>query len=599
MPLTLEQFNKLKVDFPIYCNHNIWIKDAGGRLIKLRFNKLQKRLWQLFQEDWNRGGGQIRWYVTKMRKGGASTFFVALFYWLSSLSSNKNSLIVAHDEDAAKAMINTIQTFHLRSDKQLRPKTRTMNRKEIYFANSLDDAEKTGDIGLDSHIDSATVDTRTLGRSYTYQYALLTEFAQYPELGIDIDERMVALFNAVPDEEDIKSFIVLESTARGENAAKEFWDDNDNGFRKIFIGFVASEKYRNEISIDDYFELSELPDSKYGNELAERDKIINEIRFWYPDLTTNAEIEHEAMCRLSWRRHKINTSCRGSKTVFKQEFPTTSEDAFSTSSNSIFSVERILEIEEVLNNLKLRPKKYRYQHADEVKDETRKFYEATYGHLHIYKPPQPGIHYVIGADGAQGVPGGDDSTAYVIQLPSLEEVAMFSYIIRPDEFAGVLNYLGLLYNKALLGVELNDKGGYAAVEKLYNFYHYPNLYYQVNPFKSKVSSTVQYGWNTGPDSRQVMLRDFCDLIENNNIYIKSKKLLTQMKSFVILPNGKAAALPGKHDDVVISAMIAVQMSKQIHISRPIIPSVAPRGSPDWWMRQMGRQANQRQQFRRK
>src|SRR4030095_2663680 len=189
MRLTQEQFNKLKQDFPEYCETNIWIKDAGGRLVRLKFNKLQKRLWELFLIDWNNSTGQVRWYLTKMRKGGASTFFLALLYWLTSMFSNKNGLIVAHDDDAAKAMWNTIQTFYIRSNPQLKPQTRTMNRKEIYFANSLDIAEKTGEIGLDSHIDSATVDTKTLGRSYTYQYALLTEFAQYPELGIDIDER--------------------------------------------------------------------------------------------------------------------------------------------------------------------------------------------------------------------------------------------------------------------------------------------------------------------------------------------------------------------------------------------------------------------------
>jgi hypothetical protein len=85
-----------------------------------------------------------------------------------------------------------------------------------------------------------------------------------------------------------------------------------------------------------------------------------------------------------------------------------------------------------------------------------------------------------------------------------------------------------------------------------------------------------------------MVRDFADLIENNNIFIKSKKLLTQMKSFVILPNGKVGALSGKHDDIVISAMIAIQMARQVHIPRPVIPRVAPKGSPDWHIRQLAK-----------
>lgn len=595
-----EKFQQFRSDFQAYCAFNIWIKDAGGRLLKLIFNNLQIRLWQLFLEDWlNPHINQVRWYLVKMRKGGASTWFIALFYWASSLFSNRNSLIVAHDEDAAKAMLNTIQTFYLRSQKFLKPNYRTMNRKEIYFANPIEVAEKTGDVGLDSHIDTATIDTKTLGRSYTYQFALLTEFAQYPELGIDIDERMVALFNAVPDEPGIKSFIVLESTARGENAAKDFWYDNTNGFRKIFIGFVASEKYRKPITVDEYFELSELPDSRYGDEIKEREKILKEIKFWYPDLTTAYELENEAMARLAWRRYTIDTKCRGSKEKFRQEYPTTVEDAFAASTNSVFPMDRILEMEEILDQLKIRPTTYRYQHDDTLKDATRKFYAAKYGHLSIFEAPLPDTHYVIGADGAQGVEGGDDSSAYVLKLPNYEEVACFSDIIRPDEFAGVLNYLGLLYNKALLGVELNDKGGYAALEKLVNFYYYPNLYYDVNPFKSRIATHVRYGWLTNDDSRQIMIRDFTDKVDNANIYIKSKKLLTQMKSFVIIPKtGKMQAASGKHDDLVIAAMIAVQLARQTHIPRPVIPTKAPKGSVDWHIAKLGKQQGKRPSMRR-
>src|SRR5215475_2510803 len=200
MRLNLEQFNILKQDFTKYCELNIRINNKSGK--------------------------PIRWYLVKMRQGGATVFFTSLFYWLTSLSPNKNAILIAHDEDAAFGMMNKIQTYHLRSAKLLQPQTRKMNRKEIHFANSLEDAERTGDIGLDSRIDVSTIDSKAIGRSYTYQYALLTEFAIYPELGIDIDERMVALFNAVPDDQE--SVIILESTPQGENAAKDFWEDNQN-----------------------------------------------------------------------------------------------------------------------------------------------------------------------------------------------------------------------------------------------------------------------------------------------------------------------------------------------------------------------------------
>jgi len=594
----LQKFIQLQEDFQEYCVVNVWIKNVGGILVRLIFNNLQRTLWNLFKEDWKNIDGQIKWYLVKMRKGGASTFFIALFYWLTTMFRNKSALIVAHDDDSAKAMINTVQTIHLRSERWLRPKTRTMNRKEIYFANPIEEAERTGDVGLDSLIDSATIDTKTLARSRTFQFALLTEFGQYPELGLNIDERLIALFNAVPDEPGVKSFIVAESTARGDNEAKDFWYDPTNGFRKIFIGMVAMEKYRTPIELKDYFELSEHPESRYGNELEERKKLIPEIKFWYPHLTTEYEIENEVMARLLWRRTTIDTKCRGSKEKFRQEYPITVEDAFAGSSESIFNINKVLHMEEVLNNLKLKPARYSYFHDDDNKDKTHKFHRDSYGALEIYEAPQDGIHYVIGADGAQGVPKGDDSSAYVLKLPHLEEVACFSDIVKPEQFAGVLNYLGLLYNQALMGVELNDKGGYAVNEKLMNFYHYPNLYYMINPYDTKVPTDVKYGWITDKSSRQIMIRDFSDDVENGKIFIKSKKLLTQMKTFVKLKDGKIGASPGKHDDLVISAMIARQIASQVHIPRPIIPNKAPKGSVDWYIEQLGRKQGQRPRFNR-
>lgn len=587
-----ENFAMLREDFPTYAKLNIRIKNKAGKLQMFTLNKMQQRLWSLYQED-RKSGQPIRWYLIKMRQGGASTFFLALYYWLSSLFSNKNAIFIAHDEDAAFGMMSKVQTFYLRSEKLLKPSTRKMNRKEIHFANSIEDAERTGDVGLDSRIDVSTIDSKAIGRSYTYQYALLTEFAIYPELGIDIDERMVALFNAIPD--DPESMIVLESTAQGENQAKEFWDDNQNGFRKIFISWLADDTYRINTPLDKYFELSELPDSRYGDEIRERENILKELKFWYPELQTEWELEAEVYARLAWRRRTIDTKLRGDKNKFKQEYPTTISDAFATSSNSIFSTERILEIEESLSNLKLT--RYRYQHDDDIKDAARKFYEAKYGHLTIWREPQPNKFYVIGADGAQGVDGGDESSAVVLELPTLEQVAEFSDIIRPDEFAGVLNYLGLLFNNALLGVERNDKGGYAAIEKLVNQYHYPNMYYASNPLKSKVDTNIQWGWHNNPITRPIMITDFSSLIDNNNIFIKSKKLLTQMKSFVML-NGKAQAAYGKHDDLVLSIMIAIQMAKQVHIPRPHQPVKAPKWSIDWHLKRLGKQQGQRQTFRR-
>lgn len=591
----IQNFQRFREDFPLYCRSNIRIKTKSAKLVMFELNKMQQKLWQFFVED-IKLGRPIRWYVIKGRQMGSTVFFTALVYWLTTLWSNRTAVVIAQDEVAATGLGSKIQGYYLRSEQLLKPSVRIMNRKQIHFANSLEVAEKTGEVGLDSVIDTFSIDTENLGRSKTYQIALLTEFSMYPALGIDVKDKMDSLLNTIADDPETKVF--LETTPKGDNYAKEVWNDQDNGFRKIFISWVSMEDYRIEISPSEYFDLSEIKDSKYGDELEERNKIIKQINYWHPEINAESEIEHEVYCRLAWRRYQIDQKLSGDKTKFKQEYPTSVQDAFAFSADSVFSADLILEMEQYLETNKVKSNNYRYHHDDDIKEATNKFYEARYGHLSIFEAPIPGVIYTIGADGAQGIPKGDESSAYIIKLPEMEEVACFSDIIIPEHFAGVLNYLGLLYNKALIGCEINDKGGYAAVEKLVNFYHYPNLYYKINPLKTVVETNVRYGWITNPETRQMMINDFTVLINNGDILIKSKKLLSQMKSFVLI-NGKPQAEPGKHDDLVISAMIAVQMVRQVSIPRePIKPKNPPRFSFEWHLQNMNKSKN-RESFTRR
>lgn len=591
-------FQRLRTDFPFYCRTVIRIKNKDGHLVPFELNKMQQHLWTIVQK-YLVTGLVFRAFLIKLRQGGATTFFTVLFFWLTTLWPHRNALGIAHDEDAARGVGGKFQFYYQTCLPNLRPKYRIMNRKEIYFATPLDEFEKTGDIGLDCHLDTYTIDKKEIGRSYTYQYALLTEFARYPEVLSDdiIDDRLIGVFNAVPKRPG--SIIVLESTAAGDNFAKDFWEDTTNGFIKIFISWVSSEEYRMELIPSQYFELSEIEDSRYGDEVEERKKIIKELAFWWPEINSELMIEHEVYCRLAWRREKIDVECRGKKFKFRQEYPTSVEDAFAYSGSCVFPVDKIIEMEQFLDRTNYPSMTYSYHHDDEVTDKSRKFYEDKYGKLTIYESPIEGATYVIGADGAQGVRNGDDSSFVVFRLPELIEVASFSDIVIPDQFSGILNYIGRLYNDALLGCELNDKGGYAAVEKLVNFYHYPNMYYAINPLQSKADSNIRWGWITSPTTRQIMIDDFTVCLEEGQVLIKSRNLLTQCKHFVML-KGKAQAAPGKHDDLVIAAMIGRQMAATAHIYKPAPkPMKAPKWSIEWHMNRMKQSEGQRKTFNRK
>lgn len=593
---TVQQFfQRLRTDFPFYCRTVIEIKDKAGNACMFHLNRMQRRLWEFYQED-VAAGRQIDWYVIKGRQMGSTLFFTVLFYWLISLWANRNAAVVAQDEDAGRSLGGKIQNYYQRSKPEFRPSYRIMNREQIHLASSLEEFKRTGEIGLDCHLDTFSIDTKNLGRSYTFQFMLFTEYAMYESVVSDVEDRLDSIYNTMSD--DLTNIIVRETTPKGEGKAKEDWEDAENGQRKIFISWVAMENYRIELTPSQYWELSSVEDSRYGDELEERKKIIKQLNYWWPEINTEAEIEHEVYCRLAWRRRRIDRKLSGKKAKFRQEYPTSVEDAFTFSGECVFPVERIVEMENFLDRENFPQSNWSYHHDDEVDDATRKFYRDDYGKVIIYEPPIEGVSYVIPADGAQGIQGGDDSSLLVFRLPELVEVASFSDICIPDKFAGIINYLGRLYNNAFIGPEINDKGGYAVVEKLVNFYHYPNIYHQINPLQTKVDTNIRYGWLTNPVTRPIMIDDFTVCLEDGTILIKTKKVLTQCKSFVII-KGKPQAAPGKHDDLVITAMIGRQLATAVHLHNPAPPPTkAPKWSVEWQLQRMANKQVERATFNR-
>lgn len=79
--------------------------------------------------------------------------------------------------------------------------------------------------------------------------------------------------------------------------------------------------------------------------------------------------------------------------------------------------------------------------------------------LRVYKAPDPERRYVMGADPAEGVEGGDDSAARVLDRDSGEEVAALDGKFEPKRtFPGYLFQLAIWYNEAAILVERNNHG---------------------------------------------------------------------------------------------------------------------------------------------
>ena len=579
-------FEILAYDFPIYAEANLKIVNKAGKLVPLVLNRMQRVLWSIYKQD-RENGRPIRWYIAKSRQQGSSVFVLGLGYWRTTMNQHHTSLVLNYDDSSARNLGGRVERFYQNSKPILQPKVRKMNREEIHFATPLAEFEKTKEVGLDSRMIFSTADSENLGRSYTYNTVILSEFSLWEENGIPVDDRMISLNPAISEEPD--SMVVIETTPKGEGAAKDFWFDEDNGFRKIFISWIADDTYRTEITEQEFaeLELSEDKDSKYGNEVHERELIIEQLRFWFPEKAEDLRwLDRESACRIVWRRSVISKKLRGNKEAFDSEYPTTPEKMFSGSSASIFGGFKVNELANRIASNNLKPERFDFDENLSITDPYRKFYSAPYGKLMVYEEPNPRATYVIGGDAAQGVPNGDESCLIVLRVPEFVEVAMFSAVIRPDLFAHVAHYLSALYNNALLGIEINDKGGYAALNVLQHQLRTLRLYRRPGAVQD------QAGWITNGPNRTIMINDFQQMVDDDTIVIRSAKLVDQMSTFVTHPNGKIAAKNGKKDDLVLAMMIAIQMAQIVQLPSQDNKPAVERFSYEWFKQRNAFRDNQ-------
>jgi hypothetical protein len=169
----------------------------------------------------------------------------------------------------------------------------------------------------------------------------------------------------------------------------------------------------------------------------------------------------------------------------------------------------------------------------------------------------------------------------------LVEVCSYNDKIEATEFAGLLYIICNFYNKALLGIERNDKAGFAVLEILRKEVRYSRLYWAKDPlsYKRPAGSKVRWGWLTDEANRQIMVKDGITWFRKEKIFIRSKEILEQMDTFVENPKtGKIAASAGNHDDLVMATLIAGQLSKQVHIHEDVSKKKIEYGTLEWFMR---------------
>lgn len=495
------------------------IRDESGRITPLRFSESQNILWQSVSPRLDKY--QRLWFIVlKGRQVYASTFFEALIFVRTIEQPGTNSLVIAQDFDSSSALFAMAKRF---ADHLPMPRIQTPKVKELTFP--FPDAPSV------LRVVSSGRESKGRGTTQTCVHASELGFWQQHDI-------LTGLFQAMPDIED--TMWVMESTANGKRGnGALFYSEwcraitGESDLIPVFIPWFSMSKYRRSPPID-------------PGDYDEEEKAL-------------VEAFHLDGHQLAWRRYAIATKCQGDKEKFHQEYPSSPSEAFISSGLPAFDPVAITRQE-----ANIRPPVVRGRMEVVGVNgplTTPKLTKDDRGELRIWQLPQDGHRYVVGCDTAEGLEGGDYACAQVLDMGSIEQVAVLHGLISPWDFAASINQLGRFYNKAIVAVEINGVG-HAVQDPLIRVYQYPNLHmWRGKPDRIHVSMSRLYGWETNTYSRPLMIGSGQRAINKNLVVIHDEKTLEEIRDFSRSDIGKYEAEAG-HDDRVIALLIALRSREE-------------------------------------
>ena len=511
---------RLKHEPQFYIENLLKLQNKEGALVPFIFNPAQKRLYDEYMRQ--RSLGQpVRIIILKARQLGFSSLVSGLFFQHCVTHKDTSAAIVAHQAQASTNIFNKHKTFLDGLPEEFQPMVKNSNAKEILFENpSLAIQERRARKGMNSRIRIFTAVSKDAARSATIQLLHISELAfwAYPE------ETYTALMQTVPNTPN--SVVIIESTANGVgNFFHRQWQMAERGesaYTPMFFPWFEEEGYRQNVP-DDFIITEE------ERELKER-----------------YDLSDEQLC---WRRWCIRANCGGSADQFRQEYPSTPNEAFLASGRPVFDVGAL---EAARKNCS--PAK---EEGRVVEIEGRVVFQSGYnGYLKMWERPRDGHQYVIGIDTSEGLKNGDYSVMSVWDRGERKQVAEWHGHIDPDLLGIEAARLGRFYKLAWLIPEANNTG--IATIKALRRQFYPKIYRRrTTPDKTGEHTEDRYGFWTGAGTEPLLISDFGTFIREEWQGIRSRELADECLSYVYDDQGHTNAQIGCYDDRVIAAALAI------------------------------------------
>ena len=510
-----------------WISDNLKIINKDGVLVPLVANVGQIMLDNVVELQRSHGY-PVRIILLKPRQVGWSTWSEALGFHYINTTSQRSALVVSADIDSTDFVFRMSKTFQSHINKGIRFKTSASSRKEIVYKDS------------GSRFITQTAGKDVLGRGGTVHFFHGSEVAFWPHA----KEGLAALFQMIPNTPE--TTVILESTANGVGGA--FYD----------LFFQAVDRFRETGSYHGYipvfFPWYKFTD--YSTLVPKGFRCTEEER----ELKGQFGMDDG---QLFWRRLKIE-ELGGDESLFKQEYPATALEAFQVAGNPVFS-NSIMSRE---RGRSARNPRFCILEEDGPEDVERIFNCWQIAYL-----PVEGHEYTIGIDTQESTLSDQSDPKSRLDRHG---VAVFDrnegrYVAiywgqGPQHDLGVQCLRAAkMYNNAWVGPEVPHG---MEVLKMFREEGYQYIYQrQTKDEQYDTSDTDNLGWRTTLITRRWLVESLKTAMIEGSVRIVFKDILDEMDTFCYDKSGKPVHRPGKHDDLLFGAMIALQ----IHLRMPLNP----------------------------
>ena len=466
----------------------------------------------------------LRFLVLKGRQQGFTSVITAYQLANTLIKKNFTGFTLADTADNVRAIFQDKAKYIYNQLPEILKPTEKYNSKTEMFFENLNSSWRIN------------VATDQVGRSRTINFFHGSEAAFWNCL---ISSTQSSLGEALTKD----SIQILESTANGFNEFKDLWDSGE--WINCFYEWWRTKEYK------DNFETIEIK-NKFLNDIETKSDWIWQRLKW---LKHSIKLEDE---QLYWYYNKYKNYLN--KDLIKQEYPCTPEEAFLNSGNCVFNTEILIQRKVELQELyRVKPYKqgfFKFRWNDEetkdyILDSSIEFEKSPMGMIKIYEEPKTNGFYVLGGDTAGD--GSDFNTGTMINNTTGKRCATLHTKADADIYTWQMYCLGVYYNKALAGIEINfNLFPVIELQRL----KYPHQYIREEYDRIGKQMQQKFGWKTDRNTRPKIISEEQSIVKDHPELFTDIETIGEMLTFIYDENMRPDATEGKHDDLLFSDMIA-------------------------------------------